>query len=130
MHLVLALVISAVATSFSDWLCFGVLFHQRYQAFPEVWRRTGDPTGEQRALIQVSLISMLTPVAFVLGCSWLGVFGVRAFALAGLLWVMIPLPLLIGNHLYIKLHPLILLSHGLGWLSKLMVGALVVCCLL
>jgi hypothetical protein len=36
---------------------------------------------------------------------------------------MVPLPLLITNALFIKLHPLTVVAHALGWLVKLLVAA-------
>lgn len=131
MHIVLALLAAVVLTAFADWLFFGVLFHQHYLAFPEVWRRSpgmaggtvGGPGGgagsEGRAILLSSLAGALTPIAMVALCAWLPLSGGRVWILALLLWAMIPLPLLVGNYLFIKLHPLILLAHALGWLAKL-----------
>ena len=34
----LAILAAGLATSLTDWLFMGVLFHEKYLAFPEVWR--------------------------------------------------------------------------------------------
>ena len=41
-HVILAIVLGFFAASLSDWLFMGVLFHDRYHSFPEVWRDTGN----------------------------------------------------------------------------------------
>jgi hypothetical protein len=46
----LAILAAAIATSLADWLFFGVLFHEKYKAFPEVWRRPEGGQGEGRAV--------------------------------------------------------------------------------
>jgi hypothetical protein len=151
MHVALALLAAMVMTALADWLFFGVLFHPHYLAFPEVWRHRpgmadgtaastgGSPgagstgagsTGDSRAILFSALAGLLTPIAMVGLCAWLPLSGGRMWLLALLLWVMIPLPLLVGNYLFIKLHPLILLSHALGWLAKLVTSAAAVVLLL
>jgi hypothetical protein len=32
-----AIVIGGTAATFTDWLFMGVLFHERYKRYPEVW---------------------------------------------------------------------------------------------
>ncbi len=135
MHAAFALLAAAIMTGLADWLFFGVLFHRHYQAFPEVWRAgaamaaggadgaSAGKAGERRAILVSSSAGLLTPIAMVALCAWLPLSGGRVWILALLLWAMIPLPLLIGNYLFIKLHPLILVSHALGWLAKLMACA-------
>ncbi len=54
--------------------------------------------------------------------------GTLVFAV--LVWLMVPVPLLITNALFIKLHPLVVVSNSLGWLAKLVVAALSVTLLL
>lgn len=49
--------------------------------------------------------------------------GALAFAL--LVWLMVPVPLVITNALFMKIHPLIVVSHSLGWLAKLAIAAVV-----
>jgi len=43
------------------------------------------------------------------------------------IWGAVALPLLVTNHIFMKMHPLILVSHTFGWLAKLVVsGAAVI----
>jgi hypothetical protein len=43
----LALVAATAVISLTDWLFFGVLFHDRYQRTPEVWRIRSTPYGRR-----------------------------------------------------------------------------------
>ena len=37
-RLALAAIVAGTSVSLTDWLFFGVLFHEKYQMYPEVWR--------------------------------------------------------------------------------------------
>ncbi len=120
----LAILAAAIATSLADWLFFGVLFHEKYKAFPEVWRRPEGGQGEGRAVAVAAAVSLLTPVSFVALSVWSGqTQGAHAFVLAAGVWLMVALPLLLMNHLFIKTHVLVTVAHSLGWLVKLLLCA-------
>lgn len=119
-----AVILSAVLTSLTDWLFTGVLFHESYLAHPEVWRRPSGGAGEATAITWAALIGVITCAAFagillVAGAtSW-----PRALLLTVLVFLTAPLPILIVNSLFIKIHWKIVVSHGLGWFVKLAVVA-------
>jgi hypothetical protein len=108
-----------------DWFFTGVLFHEKYKAYPEVWRRPAGGTGENLAIACSVVLSFLTFFGFAYlyatfnPHTWAG-----AFRMAAIVWVTGPLPLIIGNALFVKTHPAIILSHSLGWLAKLCMGAI------
>jgi Protein of unknown function (DUF1761) len=123
-HFLLAILAASVASSFTDWLFAGVLFHDKYFAHPEVWRKElrQDDTG---AITWSMILGLLTSAAFMATCVAFNIHGYRStLEFAALVWLMVPLPLTITNALFIKLHPLIVVSHSLGWLAKLAVAAL------
>ncbi|HZC38389.1 MAG TPA: DUF1761 domain-containing protein [Sphingomicrobium sp.] len=122
MNVILAIVISFVVASLTDWLFMGVLFHERYKAFPEIWR---DAKDETRRIILAQAFAALTAIGFVVLASRLGSTTLQtALPLAAAIWVIGPLPLLLGNHLFIKLDPGVTFSHAAGWLVKLLlIGA-------
>lgn len=123
-HVALAIVVSGLATSMTDWFFGGVLFHKKYLAFPEIWRRRAGERGENKAIAWSIVLGFLTCAAFVLTCSAFGVRGyATAFRFAAALWLIAPLPLLITNALFIKMHPLNVVSNSLGWLAKLVAAA-------
>jgi hypothetical protein len=127
-HVVMACVVACISASFTDWLFFGVLFHERYKAFPEVWRRAPGAGGEGKDVGVSIVIGFLTPLCFVLLCRAVGLSGVREVRLLVLApWGATALPLLATNYIFMKIHPLVLVSHSLGWLAKLAVsGAAVI----
>ena len=43
----LAVVAAGVAGSFTDWLFFGMIFHDKYLVHPEVWKKRDKGEGAQ-----------------------------------------------------------------------------------
>jgi hypothetical protein len=128
MLLYLAMAIGFVVASLSDWLFMGVLFHDRYKVFPEVWR---DAKDERTRILIAQGFSAMTSVGFVLLASKLQLVRLEpAIALAAMIWIIGPLPLLLGNHLFIKLDPGVTASHAIGWLIKLLLIGCVTAALL
>jgi hypothetical protein len=129
-HLLLAVLSAGTVSSFTDWFFGGILFHSQYNAHPEIWRPSV-AKSETSAVTWSIALGFLTSAAFVFACV---VFYVHGYAdslkLAALCWLMIPIPLLITNALFIKLHPLVVVSHSLGWLAKLGVAAIAAALLL
>jgi hypothetical protein len=120
MKIIEAIVLSAILGSLADWLFAGVLFHDRYLIYPEVWRQ-----GNQRQRIMLAQAAvLLSAVGFVLLAARLGQLdNVGSAKLAAMIWLIGPLPLLLGNHFFIRLDPLVTFSHSLGWLVKLLLIA-------
>ena len=112
-----AFLASVILASLADWVFAGVLFHNRYQAHPEVWRFTG---ANPKALAAAQALTIPT----VVGMIGLIVWGhhtalIESLTLASLVWIIAAAPAIIANGIYIKLHPLIVASHTIGWLVKL-----------
>jgi len=124
-HFLIAALVSGFLASFTDWLFGGILFHDKYSAYPEIWRQ-GPGKGETQAVGWSIALGFLTTAAFMGTCAAFAVHGYRSsLELAALCWLMVPVPLLVTNALFVKLHPLIVVSHSLGWLAKLGVAAIV-----
>jgi len=124
-HFLAAVIVAGVVTSLTDWVFGGILFHDKYSAHPQIWRQ-GPNRGEAPAVAWSIVLGFLTSAAFMSVCIVFALHGYRAsLELAGLCWLMVPVPLLVTNALFIKLHPLIVVSHSLGWLAKLSVAAVV-----
>ncbi len=116
-----ASVVGAILGSVADWVFAGVLFHDRYQRHPEVWR-TG--TSEALRIGAAQVLCLLTSVAFVALADTLGLVDLTgALKLAAMIWLVAPLPLLVTNALFIKIDPLVTASHAVGWLVKLLLIA-------
>ena len=124
-HYALAVLLSVVASSFTDWLFMGVLFHDKYLATPEIWRgRPGQPEGS-RIFISI-LLGVVSCAAFIYLC-WLTnmLTAKAALTLAIIVWLAGPLPLIRTNIAWIRMHPLLGLSHSLGWLARFVISAVI-----
>ena len=124
-HYLLAVVVSGIATSFTDWFFMGVLFHDRYMAAPEVWR--GRPGEQQPSRILISMLEGLVSCAAFIYLCWLTSMLTYkgALTLAVIVWLAGPLPLIRTNLAWIRMHPLLGVSHSLGWLARFVVSALI-----
>jgi hypothetical protein len=122
-----AFVASAVATSLSDWYFFGVLFHSRYLKTPGVWKAYRDRKDEQNSLVMAQAVLTVSTLVFILVCAHQGwVSAGTSIPAAIILWVMVPLPLIVVNAIYIPMDRWLVVSHSLGWLARLIITALLV----
>jgi hypothetical protein len=123
----LAFVASAILASFTDWYFFGVLFHDRYRATPGVWRQYSDKKDEMRSIALSELFMGVSSFVFTVVCGRQGWTSLSNAAVAALVaWVMLPVPLLLTNAVYVPMSRLIVVSHSLGWLARLLVTAICV----
>ena len=112
-----ATVAGLVLANLIDWLFAGVLFHDRYNTHPEVWRVNGPNPS---ALIAAQVLTVPTVVGLIAVMIWTGQISVSgSLILAVFIWAVAAAPPIIANALFIKIDPLVTLSHTLGWLAKL-----------
>jgi hypothetical protein len=131
MRILIAIIVANVVVALADWYFFGVLWHEKYKAHPEVWRRPQGGPGEGKAVALSALVGALTPTAFVIACLLFNMTRLPQALLLGVFaWLMGPVPMWIWNYIFMKVHPLILLSGILGWLVRLGLSAAVVALLL
>lgn len=126
MRFVLAALVSGVLASFTDWLFMGLLFHKKYLETPEIWRlKTGE--SETSKIVASSIIGLVSCAAFIYLCVWTGALNVpRAeLRMAAIAWLAAPVPVILSNVVWIKMDPLIGLSHSLGWLARFVITGLV-----
>ena len=118
-----AIVIGAgVVSSFTDWFFAGDWLHRRY-TYPEIWRKG----AEGRAIALSSPLPFLTSAVFAFTVARLGLHSVpSAVMLAAAVWLIGPLPLILTNAAFMKLHRVFVASYTLGWLVKLMIVAVAV----
>lgn len=112
-------IVAGVVSSLTDWFFAGDWIHRRF-TYPEVWR-TG---SEQRAIALTSPLPFLSCAVFALVSVWLGVHSIaRNIEFAVAVWLVAPLPLILTNAAFIKLHRVFVASQATGWLVKLLVAA-------
>jgi hypothetical protein len=122
---------AAIAASFlvsmTDWYFFGVLFHHRYHSTPGVWKKYKNKQDEVRSILVGTLYSAFTCFIFVAGVAALRITALPiALSTAALLWLMIPLPLLLSQAVFMKYDRGLVFAHSAGWLAKLLVSAVCV----
>jgi hypothetical protein len=120
LNLLWAVLVGALLGSLADWLFAGVIFHERYQLHPEVWRQ-----GNERGRIAAAqALCLVTAAAFVLLAWKTHQTDARgALKLAAMIWLVAPLPMLLANAMFIRIDRLVTVSHAIGWLAKLLLIA-------
>ena len=122
---VLAVGASGVATSFTDWLFMGKLFHGKYLETPEIWRvKPGQ--SDTRSILVSSLLGVVSCAAFIWLARWTDAMTLRSeLHMAELVWIAGPLPVIFSNIVWIKMNPLLGVSHSLGWLARFAISGLI-----
>jgi len=113
---------AGILTSLTDWFFAGDWLHQRF-TYPEIWRKG----AEARAIALTSPLPFLTCGIFAYVSAWLGLHSVAgALKLAIAVWLMGPLPLILTNAAFMKLHRVFVASYATGWFIKLAIVAIAV----
>lgn len=116
---VLIVIGAGIASSLTDWFFAGDWLHRRY-TYPEIWRQG----NESRAIALTSPLPFLTCGIFVYVVARLGLHSVMGAAkLAVAVWLICPLPLILTNAAFMKLHRVFVASYATGWLIKLVIAA-------
>jgi len=111
---------SGIVASMTDWFFAGDWIHRRF-TYPEIWRKG----SETKAIALTSPLPFLTCAAFACLAARLGLHSlIGTVKLALAIWVIGPLPLILTNAAFIKLHRVFVASYSLGWLVKLMIVAI------
>jgi hypothetical protein len=109
---------AGVASSLTDWFFAGDWLHRRW-TYPEIWR-----PGEGRAIALSAPLPFLTCGAFAFVAARLGLHSMAsAVKFAAAVWLMGPLPLILTNAAFMKLHRVFVASYAVGWLVKLLIVA-------
>ncbi len=115
----MVVVLASAVASFSDWLLMGVLFHEKYLAAPEIWRPAVANKNRNRILVS-QCIGALCCAAFAYLCLLMNALTIGTSLRAALLvWLAGPVVVLAQMVQWMKLHPLIGISHASGWLVRL-----------
>lgn len=119
-HLALVTIGAGMVTSLTDWFFAGDWIHRRW-TYPEIWRQG----AETKAIALTSPLPFLTCGVFAYAAPQLGIHSVGgAVLLAVVVWLTGPLPLILTNAAFMKLHRVFVASYLIGWLVKLIIVAL------
>ena len=118
-RLALITLTAGIITSLTDWFFAGDWIHRRF-TYPEIWRQG----VEARAIAFTAPLPFLTSGIFAFVIGRLGLQAVSALKLAMAVWLIGPLPLIVTDAAFIKLHRVFVASYATGWLVKLAIVAL------
>ena len=120
--------IAGVLSIFTSWLWMGSVFHRFQKLTPQTWRRE---TARSHALS--SALHILAAVGIALLFTIVardqspyfsaGIGGSIRFAFA--CWCVFALPIVLGDAIYINLHPLVVLGQLLDWLSTSLLATVI-----
>jgi hypothetical protein len=121
-RLVAIIVGAGIVSSLTDWFFANDWIHRHY-TYPEIWRQ-----GEEgRAIALTSPLPFLTCGVFAYVAVRVGLHSVSgAVKLAVAVWLIGPLPLILTNAAFMKLHRFFVASYAIGWLIKLTIVAVAV----
>jgi hypothetical protein len=119
--LIAAIAVAGTMGSFTDWLFMGVLFHECYNRYPEVWwPGLRQNTGDVRAIIIASVLGYVSSAGVILLCLFTGSTSLDgALVIATLAWIAGPLVMQVTNGFWIKFDPLLrfLIAAVAAWLA-------------
>ena len=118
--LIAAILVAGTLGTMTDWLFMGVLFHDRYLKYPEVWwPGIRDKAGDKRAIILSCIVSYLTAAGVVVLCAYTNANTITGgLIIAALVWLAGSLVVTINNGFWIKTDPMITVMHALGHLAR------------
>jgi hypothetical protein len=124
--LIAAIAVAGTIGSFTDWLFMGVLFHERYNRYPEVWwPGLRQKTGDVRAIVISSVLGYVTSAGVILLCLLTGSTSLDgALVIATLAWIAGPLVMQVTNGFWIKFDPWLTVAHSLGYLVRFLIAGI------
>jgi hypothetical protein len=121
--LVAAIAVAGTVGMFTDWLFMGVLFHDAYNRYPEVWRE-GVLGGRDRGpIIWASVLGYAMTAGVVVLCAMAHVRSVAAgLEVGALAWIAGPPVVIIVANMFVKMDPKITLAHCIGYGARLLLA--------
>lgn len=118
-----AILAAGLLAILTDWLFMGVLFHDAYNSYPEIWW-PGIRDGETRgAMIWSSLLGFVMTAGVVTLCAAAGTGSLWGGLSIGLLcFIAGPLPIIFINAQFVKTDVWVMLSHCLGYLARMLIA--------
>ncbi len=113
-HIAAVVLVASVVASFTDWLFMDVLIHGYYQADPDIWRG-GRST---RRILVSQIVGALASAAMTILYLWAPG---RPLWIACAAFCAGPLPVIMQQWLWMRLHPAIAVSHATGWLARALI---------
>ncbi len=121
--LAVAVAIAGTLGSLTDWLFMGVLFHDAYDRYPEVWR-PGVRGGKSRnAIIWASALGYVMTAAVAALCATSHVHSILGgLEIGALAWLAGPLVVIVVNNMFVKIDTKITIAHCAGYGARLLLA--------
>jgi hypothetical protein len=124
-HFFAAVLIAGTIGSLTDWLFMGVLFHERYMKYPEVWWPGLREGKDRRGIMWATALGYVSAAAIIAICWLTNVHGIwPSLLVAGLAWLAGPFLVIVVNGFFIKIDPAITVSHCAGYLTRFLIAGL------
>jgi|SRR5579859_6686039 hypothetical protein len=121
--LIAAVVVAGTVGSLTDWLFMGVLFHNAYNRYPEVWRESVREGRSRGPIIWASGLGYVMTAAVVSLCAIANVRSVAAgLGVGALAWLAGPPVVIIVNNLFVKIDARITVAHCAGYAARLLLA--------
>jgi hypothetical protein len=122
-HIIAAIAVAGIASTFTDWLFMGVLFRDRYMKYPDTWWPGVAEGKETRAIIMSSVLDFVTAAAVVVLCIVAGVHNIKGgLIVAALAAAAGPLVTTITNGFWIRIDPAITGAHTVGYIVRFLLA--------
>lgn len=120
---VAAILVGGLVAILTDWLFMGLLFHDAYNSYPEIWW-PGVRDGETRtAMIWSVLLGFVMTAGVVALCAVAGVGSLWGGIGVGFLAFLAgPLVIILINAQFVKTDVWLMLSHSLGYLARMLIA--------
>jgi hypothetical protein len=120
-----AVIAAGIVSSFTDWLFMGVLFHERYNLYPETWWPRSK--SEPMPILYSCALGLVTSAAVAALCVLANVDGVAGGIEIGFIaWLAGSFVQVATTQIWIRIDPLVSLAHGLGYLARFLIAGVAV----
>lgn len=110
--------------TFTDWYFMGVLFHDRYQRYPETWWPR-DKATETMPIIYSSALGYVTAAAVIALCAMAGVDDIwSGIKVAFLAWLAGSLVQVATTHIWVRIDASVSVAHALGYLARFLIAGI------
>jgi hypothetical protein len=123
--IIAAIIASGIVSSFTDWFFMGVLFHDRYQKYPDTWWPRAGQAAERGAIMSSTALGFITAAAVALLCEYAGVTSIGGGLIVGALAAAAgPLVISPTAGMWIKIDPMVTVAHTTGYIVRFLIAGI------
>jgi len=120
-----AVIVAGLVSSFTDWFFMGVLFHDRYQTYPDTWWPLSGAASERGPIIWSTALGFVTAAAVAALCEFAGVTSIGGGLLVGALAAAAgPLVISPTAGMWVRIDPLVTAAHTAGYIVRFLIAGI------